>query len=218
MRFDIHELLLTRAPPLAALYQAATRMLDDPSFPARDTLIPHCVREIANSLPQHLGEPTTGRVEYAALIGPLIEPWRDAGLPFGHDPPPMAIEDQAAGALSSVPVPYHLVSQLGELFRAHAAGTARHRDNAEIIFRAFIADGDADAAHLRPVVAEWMNVCKWFQRKVHHDRRPNAAGDDSANQELLEAFERFEQLLHAMVQPFLDIAKSLDEDLAKANA
>jgi hypothetical protein len=34
----------------------------------------------------------------------------------------------------------------------------------------------------------------------------------------VETFERFEGLLYAMVEPFLELAKSLDEDLDEANS
>jgi hypothetical protein len=138
MRLDIQELLQTRAAPLVELYQAAVFMAHQREFPARGALIAHCVREISNSLPSYLGAPTKQRVDYSSLVNSLLEPWRDAGLPFGNDPPPIPIDDPRNQIVTSVPVPHHVVRKVSALLLAHEKGTATRRENAEIIFRELI--------------------------------------------------------------------------------
>jgi hypothetical protein len=221
-RIAIRQLLTERAPPLVSLYDAAVKMLHDETFPARRYLIAHCIREIANSLPTYLGEGPTKqrrRMEYGELIKPIVEPWRSAGLPVGAETPPVALvgsERPDAGA--SVLVPITIVREISHLLDAYAEISGRRQRDAFLLFQALSEDQDeADASRLRPIASWWLKTCNWFVGRAHHSRRPENELTEEVDNVFVTQFESFERLLHTMVEPFLDIAKSLDEDLEQAN-
>jgi hypothetical protein len=219
-RLTVRQLLFLKASPLVPLYDAAVRMLHDDQFPARQQLLAHCVREISNSLPFYFDGAITGNVDYPGLVKPLVDPWTSAGLPLGTEAPPVAVTGQQASELATVAVPHNIVRQMGKLVEAHTNGFQRRQHNASVLFRALAPDSPGDTHHLRQTIDLWLSTCGWFVRHAHHDRRPAADHVEGTglDGEFVRRFERFEQLLYVMVQPFLSIAKSLDEDLEDANS
>ena len=222
-RISIRQLFLERAPPLVSLYDAAVKMLHDESFPARRYLIAHCIREIANSLPTYLGEGPAKqrrRVEYGELIKPIVEPWRAAGLPVGAETSPVALieKERPETESSSVSIPATIVREISRLLEAYAEISERRQRDAFLLFQALSEDQDeADASRLRPIISWWLRTCNWFVGRAHHSRRPENELTEEVDSTFVTQFESFEGLLHTMVESFLDIAKSLDEDLEQAN-
>jgi hypothetical protein len=115
-------------------------------------------------------------------------------------------------------VPQLIVRQIGKLIGAHTAVHGRRQRNAAVLFGALSPDPEVDAYHLRPIIKLWLDNCDWFQEHVHHNRRAETSRNDALEPEFVDHFEQFEGLLHSMVEPFLNIAKSLDEELDKANS
>jgi hypothetical protein len=145
-RLAVRQLLSVSAPALIGLYEAAVRMLHDGHFPAREHLIAHCVREIANSLPSFFEGATQGRAEYEGLVQAIVQPWTDAGLPIGGESAPVPVSDTSAGgAPRTVTVPQPIVRQIGKLLEAHTAVHRRQQHNAVVLFRALSPDPDGDA-------------------------------------------------------------------------
>jgi hypothetical protein len=218
-RLAVRGLLEGNAPALVGLYEAAVQMLHDERFPARRHLIAHCVREIANSLPFFFDGAIVGHVEYRPLIQRIVEPWAEAGLPIGTEAAPVTVgEAEAIGAGSSIMVPGPIVRQIGKMLEAHTAVSGRRRQNAAVLFQALSPDTEGDAYHLMPTIDLWLETCDWFQRRVHHNRRPEEPADNVLHGEFIANFERFGGLLHQMTEPFLNIVNILDEELDKANS
>lgn len=221
-RIAIRQLLTERAPPLVSLYDAAVKMMHNEAFPARRYLIAHCIREIANSLPRYLGAGPTKqrrRMEYGELIKEIVEPWRAAGLPVGAETPPVAlVGNERPDAEASVSVPFTIVRLISHLLDAYAEISERRQRDAFLLFQTLSEDQDeADASRLRPITSWWLKTCNWFVGRAHHSRRPENELTEEVDSTFVTQFESFEGLLHTMVEPFLDIAKSLDEDLEQAN-
>lgn len=215
-RLNIRRLLKTRAPPLVDLYEAAVIMLNDVTFPARRMLIAHCVRELANSLPWYFEGAEGGQVSYSVL-DVIHKPWQDAGLPLGEQPLPMAIGDSSREAPESVQVPGTIVQKVGKLLDDHKKGKAKVRRNAELIFRELDPVGGPQSIYQSPTLELWLKTRGWFMEHVHDKHRSTDKSNESTDDELLSMFEQFERVLAALVQPFLEIARSLDEDLKETN-
>jgi len=215
-RLNIRRLLKTRAPPLVDVYEAAVAMLDDTTFPARRMLIAHCVRELANSLPWYFEGAEGGQVNYSVL-DEVHEPWQDAGLPFGEQPLPMAISDASHETSEWVQVPGSIVLKIGKLLDDYKKANGRARRNAELIFRELDPVGGPHSNNQSPTLKLWIETRGWFVKQVHHNRSTDKS-NESVDDEFLGMFEQFERVLDALVQPFLEIARSLDEDLEEANS
>lgn len=217
-RVAIRKLLSVNAPTLVALYDAAVRILLDLQFPGRTHLIAHCVREIANSLPSFFDGAVKGRADYPGIVEPIVQPWVEAGLPVATEAAPMPISGQGGLAPLTISVPLPIARQVGRLVGVHTAAAGRREHNAVTLFRALAPDPDGDTHHLRPTINLWLDTCDWFQARVHHNRQQDLNINDNAEAEFIRYFERFEDLLRSMTEPFLDIAKSLDEELDQANS
>lgn len=218
-RLAVRDLLARCAPELGIFYGAAVRMLHDEHFPARKHLISHCVREIANSLPYFFDGAEAGFVPYPALVEPIIAPWQAAGLPVGAEPSPAIVRASNAGPdATAITVPEPIVQQIGRVVEAHVAGVGRRQRNAVLLFQGLSPDTERDAHQLRPAITLWLETCDWFLKSVHYNRAPGNRPDNSLEPEFVAKFEQFENLLHRMTQPFLNILNSLDEDLDQANA
>ena len=218
LRLAVRRLLSLNAPALISLYDAAVRMLHDEQFPGRKYLIAHCVREIANSLPSFFGDVVEGRAEYQVLVQAIVEPWLDAGLPLGSEAAPVSVGDAGNSASQAIPVPPAIVRRIGTLLEAHTAVYGRKQQNAATLFRALSANMDEEAYHLRPIIDLWLETCDWFVRRAHHNRRQQISFDNVLEPEFIDKFTQFEGLLHSMTEPFLNIVKSLDEELDEANS
>jgi hypothetical protein len=218
-RIAVRQLLSASAPTLVGLYEAAIRMLHDEHFSARKHLIAHCVREIANSLPSFFDGSIQGRVEYQGLVQGIVEPWTDAGLPIGAEAVPVPVSGTSGrGDPPTIMVPPPIVRQIGRLLEVHTAVHGRRQHNAAVLFRALSPDPDGDVHHLRPTINLWLRTCDWFQERVHYNRLSGDPDNDTLEPEFIGHFEQFEGLLHSMVEPFLNIAKMLDEELDQANS
>jgi hypothetical protein len=218
-RLAVRGLLEGNARALVGLYEAAVQMLHVERFPARRHLIAHCVREIANSLPFFFEGAVVGHVEYRTLIHPIVERLAAAGLPIGTEAAPVIVgEGEAIGAGSAITVPGPIVRQIGKMLEAHTAVSGRRRQNAAVLFQALSPDTEGDPYHLMPTIDLWLETCDWFQRQVHHNRRPEEPADNVLDAEFIANFERFEGLLHQMTEPFLKIVDILDEELDQANS
>lgn len=218
-RLAVRELLSVSAPSLIGLYEAAVRMLHDETFPSRKHLIAHCVREIANSLPSFFDGAMSGRADYQGLVRAIIEPWTASGLPIGEEAAPMPVSGTSAGgAPPTITVPLPIVQKIGKLLEVHTEVHGRRQHNAAVLFRALSPDPDGDTHHLRPTIKLWLDTCDRFQERVHHNRQSEYQNSETLETRFISDFEQFEGLLHSMIEHFLNIAKSLDEELDNANS
>jgi hypothetical protein len=217
-RLSVRRLLATNAPPLVETYVAALRMLDNPSFPSRRLLVAHCVREIANSLPEFFAGATRGRIDYKAHCDRISGPWRDAGLPVGEELLPTRIGDALPGGPVSAQVPAAIVREVAKLLEEHERATSRVHRKAEVIFRALDPVGNTGEQYQTATLRLWIETVDWFQKNAHYNRRTSEDSIGHLDDELSHKFEQFERVLGTLAQPFLDIVNSLDEDLVQANS
>jgi hypothetical protein len=222
LRQQLRELLGTRAKPLVGLYDAAIQLLENERHSARRCLVSHCVREIANSLPQYIaGAVITPRVDYALAIARIVPKWREAGLPIGRQVPPASIMDSAGSVFAgqSALVPSEVLVEFGELLDLHERGGVTQRKRAEALFQALNEGREQNSAQLALAVSTWRETTDWFVGSAHHKRNPEEPDSDNLiDEEFVSEFQKFEQQLYVLIQPFLDIARELDNDLEEANS
>ena len=199
------------APELAKLYYAAVRLLSDRHNPARVYLVAHCVREIGNSLPDHLSEvPVRKHVEYSAHLDQIASRWDKMPRP------PLDLPTSADGAAAEVPIPLDLFRMISGLVQDHLMGTSTHRARAERVFSSLDEGMSADKAHLTSLTERWRNVVEWFVRRVHV-KTATELPPSAEVQECERQFRLFENVIYSSLHPFFVPMEKLDEILEDAN-
>jgi hypothetical protein len=160
-RRDLFDWFAKNAPSLGELFDAAVRMLDDSAFPGRGYLICHALREIGNRLPHVVATlPNEGTLQYPERVGDLMELWDAAGF-----------REDSSGALAGrplvpelTPVLSPVLNEMGRLIGDHRNVYRKRREKAVALFEALAGEIS------EPVIAQWMEVTRWFARKAHHPR------------------------------------------------
>jgi hypothetical protein len=89
-RRELLEWFKRNAQSLAEAYEAAIRLLQTPTFPARHHLIGHLIRDIANRLPDVLEGTTSNRVDYHSHLDGIASNWLSRfprRADYGEKPP-----------------------------------------------------------------------------------------------------------------------------------
>lgn len=197
--------LRERAPSLAELYETALSMMYEHYLPARIRLVSHCMRDIANRLPDAVATSTiAGRVEYPPLVDRIAARWPPA-------PPQLAIAETPE-LPPDMAVPREAYTAVDALLQAHAAGSTRFEQKLQILF----GGGDATSSSLiQPAVESFKRTAKWFMKRAH-DR-----GDIDAlmaeESELQSYFEAFERGLYPLAAEWSKGQDNLDAFLEEAN-
>src|SRR5438067_12665202 len=100
------------------MYASAVSLMHDHPLPARVRLVSHCVRDIANRLPEAVGNRLiASRVDYTSLAGKITATW----------PRPVVQHRQAETpeVPPEVSIPGAAYVAIDQLVRAHLAGNQR---------------------------------------------------------------------------------------------
>jgi hypothetical protein len=205
LRLELLQWFRERVPGFAEGYEAAARLVHEPTFPARVNLVCHLVRDIYRDLPRALrdtSEKNRGVDVYPALVAKLRDVW-DANP---------AVEDAVSidvGRLVSAQA-YNAAERLVEASRTVKEQASVGTRLARALFRAVE----------RP---EGMPIPGWifsafdeeydfFVGRAHLRPTGMPAGDG-----LLVHFESFERAFHSIVGPYFKGKEELDAILAETN-
>jgi hypothetical protein len=212
---DLGEWLRTHSPDLAELYQAAVKMLSMDEFPARQILVCHCVREIANRLPNFVAAVAVSeRYDATKELGAVREQWYELGL---NEHPILARDNIDLEAMESIVVPISLFNLLNKTFSSYSQVQERNVDTAYRLFEKLSKDENRNRQVLMPLVLEWRKLVDWFVKKVHV-RGNLAVRDTTSDDEFRSQFQRFEGQLTGLASNFFEGVKTLDEILEDTNS
>jgi len=212
-RDDIRRELARHSPPLADLYAAAVRLVADVSFPGREQLVAHAVREIGNALPEIVLGIRAARSSDGLLDG-LTREWDrefDATATVESPSGDRAGPVPPAGTVS---VPTRLFTKLDRYFRDRATSVTR-TGAAEMLFEWTDPLNRMQKATLAPILREWLTETSWFVRLVHLPRtrlgQVDRETDAGLGKELQRRFERFEAALRGLLGGFFKVQKKIED-------
>jgi len=201
------------AASLGELYDGALRMISDPDFPGRTRFVAHAVREIRNRLPNLISGITSKRFDWINRLDALAEAWRRAGFLVGESVPPSLINKETLPS-SDIALPVSLFRKVGRIIKEHTEARERPRDAAMRLFEG-IDSGNADFRdRLRPIIGQWLDVTRWFEKKVHDS---GIQDSDTPEVDFQEHFRLFEETLATLIRGFYSTLDELDEILEETN-
>ena len=213
-RVELLEGFKRKAAHLGALYEASVTLFNTPSFPARQYLVAHAVREIGNRLPDAVGvEVENARVEHVNRLDDIARTWQRDGLPTDFAIPliaPRAPSEPAEG----VWLPRKTAEALVDLVRDHAKSREARRDAPTRLLQELARDSGMTIDQLRPIALQWVEVLKWFVKNVHVGKHDRVLAEDLFKHQ----FELFERYLGSMLRPFFSTLKEVDDLLDQANS
>lgn len=201
-RLRLRDWFHENAPRLEAPYEAAVRLLHMPDFPARGHLLSHLVREIANGLPEAVTGCRVKRFDSTKALDSLAESWLGEFRPV-----PSFTESRTLMPLS-IAVPARLVEQVSKLVRDHRSVEQTNRDKAALLIDALRPGTLELRAALEPVIREWGEVVRWFQRQTHLPRSGESEDLDEA--ELQRQFRHFEDGLRGITVGHFQVVREID--------
>jgi len=192
---------------LGELYEGALRVIKDKSFPGRDRLICHAVREIRNRLPNSVaGKHAIERLSYPEEVTLIEKAWERAGLEGVY-------EKQSAKA-SNEPgqfVAREVLAVIDGLMRRHKEVKNRKEENARRLLVALEPENEQLRSSLTPVVKKWIDETEWFVARAHVGK---AVDED----ELAAHFETFEVVLGTFARYFYEVFEEIEKLVKEANA
>lgn len=213
-RRELREWFQRKAPHLGALYESALILLHNPSFPARERLIAHAVREIGNRLPNAVGTKVekTKRVDATNRLDEIVAIWKRDKLPVDFSTP---ISAPSADSIvnGGVVLPERTARAMAALIGDHARSREKRKDAAIRLLREIAPDSGIPLDQLRPIALRWFEVLDWFQKNVHVPEEDKAVSEDDFQRH----FSLFEQYLGSMLRPFFSTLKDVNELLDDAN-
>jgi len=189
-------------------------LLNNPTFPARERLIAHAVREIGNRLPDAVGTKVgkTKRVDATNRLDEIVKMWKRDGLPVDFSTPISAPSADSAGN-GGVLLPLRTAKAMAALIRDHALSREKRKDAAIRLLREIAPDSGVSVDQLRPTALRWFEVLEWFQKNVHVPDEDKAVSEDDFQRH----FGLFEQYLGSMLRPFFSTLKEVNDFLDEAN-
>jgi hypothetical protein len=208
-RRELAEWLSSVSPSISELYQGAVELLFGRSVPGFTRFVCHAVREIRNRLPHEIsGLKSTGRLDYVSRMDEVSILWkRDVSV---EGKASETGGEQAGLAAPGIVVPKQVAKKIAALVDDHDRARARPRETAMRLFEGVAPRNQKYRDSVRPVVLQWMEVCKWFMERTHE------SGDRDADFDLAELrknFVVFESTLLAMsrvVSAFFENTEELD--------
>ncbi|MFG0243666.1 MAG: hypothetical protein ACF8R9_12840 [Phycisphaerales bacterium JB054] len=212
-RQQLLEWLRTDAPSLAPAYEAAVRLVDETSFPARVHLVCHIVRDIYAKLPEVLdGEyrrRNAGEV-YRNGVEKVEQRWE--GTPTDSLAP--AATSAGGDVAATMRISLSAARSVEGLLDVHRALKKQPR-SAEVLARALyrrFADAGLDPP--KRLVEVFERERRWFTERAHlvrdHEKLPSDEGLD-------EHFTAFENALFSLVGPYFAGKQEIDAILQQAN-
>jgi hypothetical protein len=231
-RQQVHDRLAEQAAPLASLYASAVFLLHQPSWPGRQFLLGHSVREIGQRLPDFLDPRQRPRAETDRTLEAFAAAWSSAGLPTtGVDLAMSSLKENdvstpaTAGTSSTddgLLIPIDVAQAGAELVEAYKQGGANNYDKAaSIILASSIPDATPPLREVAtegegdPTVMLWTKTVDWFMKSTHVGIKERAAPPE---EELVHRFEIIEDMIEAILASWYQVLDDLDEALAAANA
>ena len=212
-RLELLEGFKRKASHLGSLYAASVTLFSTPSFPARQYLVAHAVREIGNRLPDAVGvQIENTRVEHVNRLDDIAKMWERDGLPGDYAIPIVAPQAQAE-APSGIWLPRRTAEAFVHLVRDHAHSREQRRAAPIRLLQELARDSGMTIDQLRPIALQWDAVLKWFVKKVHVGKEERVVLDEEFNHH----FELFERYLGSMLRPFFSALKEVDDFLNEAN-
>jgi hypothetical protein len=204
----------TEARSLAPAYEAAVRLVNMPSFPAREHLVGHVVRDIYDKLPEIMhGE--YRRKPYGGAIRSFVDrvesEWKTTDVLSTASSGPEAAPTQTADRIE---IPWKAVQAVESLLHQHRH-LNRQESPSEILARTLCARY-AEAGLERParLMKHFKDERQWFLGRAHV---PNDERKRRGDEGLEERFESFEDALYSLVGQYFAGKKEIDDILAKAN-
>ena len=207
-RRRIHSWLVGSAPPLAKLYQGAVTLLFCTDLPWRTQFVAHAMREMGNRLPDYVGDPVTGQVQYVQLVGVVDQIWIRFGLDSRSG---MSDGEHEADSLPYEAVSSDLLDAVQHLLNEHRKGRKRSSSKSERLFNAVAPQGQELGETLGPSRKQWKDLTTWAVGQAHKH------SESLPYDQLLMKFETLESMLHLIAQPIFEGLDELDELLAEAN-
>jgi hypothetical protein len=202
---QIKQELARLALSLANLFEAAVILLSNKNFPGRAVLLAHAVRELGNSLPDFLEEPSDTRLfQWVQRLRDLQKDWDTSG---------MARYDQPADALPGseppeIPMPRNLYTRIRNILKDFEASDERRKDKVVRMFRNMAPDLLTRRAAKSSVVIEWLETIDWFVEITHHRRGKEVS--DIREDDLQVRFTTFENILRLLL-PKIALVLALDK-------
>lgn len=214
-RLDLLRSLQQVDATIGALYKRAVDALSEPAFTSSSlVMLSHCVREIANALPDILKDVDglPARSDVSASAQDLARVWqRYASLVGGHEVP--VVVGEALGSdtapQSTVAVPAQLLESARLVVSASMIGSR----NARIRIAALVLgryDGGRDAS-----VELFRRALQYFVDRAHLNRK--VSSEVPSREEAALNLELIERALAARLGSFFDVADELLALLAMAN-
>ena len=214
-RLEIRRWLEVHAGPLEPLFSAAVELAVDANFPGRAYLLPHCMRELCNRLPDYYPGAAVGdskQVQYVQHLDQLVPIWESEGLPVDGTLPRTAGASGESGT-SRVDLPTEVVARISMLVSEHVQGRRRGAHGAEQLFAA-AAQMNAGDQRLAPNVELWRRLGKWAVGRAHAPR----TGPLREAPDLEEMFDVLEIAVASLLGSAAEAMDELDELLAEANS
>jgi len=194
-------------PELGELYEGALEMIKNRSFPGRDRLICHAVREIRNRLPNAVaGKYAVERLNYPEEVTPIAKAWKKAGLESVYKK-----KSDETGIEPGQYVPREVLVLVNRLIRRHGEVKDRKEANARRLLIALEPENEQLRWSLAPVVDKWIEETEWFVDRVHVGKAVN-------EDELVAHSEAFEVVLGTFAQHFYEGFEEIEQLVEKANA
>jgi hypothetical protein len=219
LRIGILDRLRRDAPSLSELYEGAVLLVHQKT-PGYVRFVSHAVREIGNRLPQVMvGVMAGSRLEYVNRLDEIARLFEDTGISHVsgrvHDQTVSGGTELPSDSGLTVSVPRRLYEKVESLILDHEKTRNRRKDNVQRLFEEFFPGNVDRGGAIRPVIAQWINITKWFMRLAHDNGRSDMDQDGNVFE---KQFELFETTLGALLREFFSTMDGLDEILEDANS
>lgn len=195
----IYEWLNKHDKNLSELYEGALCLNNRESFPAKNRLIAHCLREIGNRLPEAVSVIVPGRVEYTKLVNDFFEEW---SLEYSPIVPPVEGVDKIC-------ISFPLAQKINNLVDEHKKASHRNIEKARRLFHALDSDNITENESLFPLIRQWTDEGGWFTCVAH--------GGTTTDQEIGQKLLKFEEALLCFIGFYFEGHKKICEVIEKYN-
>jgi hypothetical protein len=203
----IFEWLKEQDECIGRLYEAAVRMVEDDSFPGRNILICHAIREIRNRLPEIVGaKGIIKRADYTKEVEELAGLWKSEGVQSVYQK-----DNEDREPVAEYRVSGKFLEQVKRLVNGHIEVKGRKKHNAKQLLMALETENNKWEATLGPVVKLWVDETEWFVERAH-------IGKAIDYEELIGHFERFESVLLSLKGYFYEGMDKIKEIVESANS
>ncbi|MCH8969370.1 MAG: hypothetical protein IIA66_09670 [Planctomycetes bacterium] len=214
-RRELLKWFLSEARSLAPAYKAAVQLLNIPTFPAREHLIGHLMRDIYDKLPSILNRAYTWRPHGGAIachIDKVQSEWKTVDKPFAAS---NGLQPQQIQTTDRAEIPWAAAQAIERLLEIHRELKNNQRPPSEELARVLYAR--YDEAGLDPphrLVKQFKRERNWFMERAH---LPNEEEKRHGDEGLEEHFASFEGALYSLVGSCFQGQKEIDDFLARAN-